>query len=77
MPEVAVPPLDKPENYIQIIDQMGYFEVTSFSEEDINKTEQYKARESANLSQSAFENYDDYLKSLDMYAAISEFEPIL
>lgn len=76
MPEVAVPPLDKPENYIQIIDQMGYFEVTSFSEEDINKTEQYKARESANLSQSAFENYDDYLKSLDMYAAISEFEPI-
>ena len=73
---IAVPEIDKAENYIKIIDRSGFFEVTNFSEDDIKRNEMYAANaERAKLNRS-FENYEDYLLSLDMNAQIKEFENI-
>lgn len=76
LPEVATPKIDAPENYVRIIDHSGYFEVTTLSSEDMEKTDQYRARASANASSASFENYEEYLESLEMKAVVTEFEPI-
>ena len=75
-PMVSVPQMDGPENYIKILDNNGYFETTVFSNEDIQKTESYRARATAIHEKSKYFNYDEYLKSLEMRAAVTEFEPI-
>ncbi len=73
---IAVPEIDKAENYIKIIDKSGFFEITNFSDDDIKRNDMYTANaERAKLNKS-FENYEDYLLSLDMKAEIKEFENI-
>ena len=37
LPSVAVPKMDAAENYIKILDHSGYFEVTTLSDEDMNR----------------------------------------
>lgn len=76
IPEVSVLEMDKVENFIKAIDHSGYFEVTAISKEDMDKTEQYRARAEIKTAQEAFSNYEEYLKSLKMEAVITEFEPI-
>jgi len=76
LPEVAVPKISGAENFIREIDRLGYFEVTSISSEDLSKTDQYKARAVAKSAQGAFADYSEYLKSLEMKAVLTEFEPI-
>ncbi len=73
---IAVPEVDTPENYIQIIDRNGYFEMTNFSQEDLKKNELYKDNAKRSQMMSTFDNYDDYLKSLQMKAEICSFKPI-
>lgn len=72
--EVAVPLMDKAENYIKVLDHSGYFETTVLSEEDLNKTKQYQARTAAGKSAAAFADYGEYLESLEMTAVINSFE---
>ncbi|SEQ40592.1 HAD-IIIC family phosphatase [Butyrivibrio sp. TB] len=76
LPAVAVPDMDVAENYIKILDESGYFETTTITEDDLSKTSQYKARAQAKKEQAVYENYDDYLKSLEMKAVVTEFDPI-
>lgn len=76
IPEVSVPRVESVENYIEVLDHSGYFEVTSLSSEDLSKTAQYHARSMAQSAQLAFKDYGDYLLSLEMKAVITEFEPI-
>ena len=73
---IAIPEIDIPENYIRIIDHNGYFEVTNFSDEDLEKNKLYKDNEKRNKLMENFENYNDYLLSLNMKAEISSFKPI-
>lgn len=73
---ISVPNLDKAENYIQILDHCSYFEVTSLSSEDKNKTNLYKAKAAAAKAQLTFPDYASYLDSLNMRAIISEFRPL-
>ena len=73
---VSIPEMTTPENYINIIDKSGFFEVTSISKEDLNKNEMYKENAKRNEMLNSFSNYDDYLKSLNMKAKIKPFEPI-
>ncbi len=73
---IAVPNIDIPENYIRNIDHNGYFEVTNFSSEDLKKSELYKDNAKRSQIMSTFDNYDDYLKSLNMKAEITSFKPI-
>ncbi len=73
---VQSPSLENPENYIKIIDRSGFFEVTSFSDDDINRNAMYKANAQRVKVSKKFENYDDYLLSLEMTAEIEEFKSI-
>lgn len=71
---VAVPEVDVPEHYINILDKSGFFEVTTISKDDLKKTEMYKENAKRNEMLNSFDNYDDYLKSLKMKATIKPFE---
>lgn len=73
---VAVPVMDRVENYIRVLDRNGYFEVTSLSNDDLSRTAMYQANQKRIKLESSVENYDDFLKSLKMKAVIRNFEPI-
>ena len=73
---MAIPEMDKVENYIRAVDRNGYFEVTSLSADDLTRVEMYKANAKRVQLQENAESYEDFLKSLNMKAVIREFEPI-
>jgi len=73
---VKAPTMDGVENYIQTLDRSGFFEVTTFSEDDIKRNDMYKANVQRASQQAAFENYEDYLLSLEMDAVIDDFIPM-
>lgn len=64
------------EQYIKEIDRNGFFEVTALSKDDLVKNDMYKANMERVKLKQTFENYDDYLRSLDMTAIIKPFEPV-
>lgn len=74
--DILAPNIDKIENYIQIIDRLGAFEVTTFSEDDSNRNKMYVAEKKRKQEMDHFMDYDDYLKSLEMHAEIHPFNPI-
>ena len=76
LPEVATPIMEGAENYIKILDHCGYFEVTSLSKEDLNKTEMYHARLEAHKAVATFADYGEYLDSLQMKGVLDDFKPI-
>lgn len=73
---VAVPKIMNVEDYIRIIDHNNYFEITNFSNEDLNKTKLYKSNIMRNEIIKKYDNYFDYLKSLNMVAEIEPFKKL-
>lgn len=70
---VGIVPLTNPEEYTKLLDRSGYFEATAISADDKKRNEMYKQNlERQQLSQS-FSDYNDYLKSLEMYCDIGNF----
>ena len=76
VPGVAVPEIGTPEQYIKVLDHAGFFEVTSLSEDDRNRSEMYKANIEREKQQQNFGDYKEYLLSLEMKGTIKAFEPI-
>ena len=76
LPMVATPQMNEVYRYIQTIDHSNFFEVISISKDDLKKNEMYKENAQRTELLESFDNYDDYLKSLDMTAEIEEFKPI-
>ena len=76
IPGVAVPAMDGVENYIVNLDRSGFFEVTNFSADDLNRNEMYKANAERAAQQAAFGDYSEYLRSLEMTAIIDDFLPV-
>lgn len=76
IPNCAVPELDLVEDYIRIIDRNGYFEVTSFSEDDAKRSVMYQENAKRARAQTAFTDYGEYLKSLQMQGTIKAFESV-
>lgn len=76
LPNVAVPEMLAPENYIKTIDRSGFFEVTTFSKDDLSRNKMYKDNIERKIIQNSFENYADYLLSLEMRVEIKPFEDI-
>lgn len=73
----AVPELgDQPEYFIRAIDRMGYFEATELSADDAARTEMYRQNAARSRLESAFKDYGDYLRSLEMRAEIQPFAPL-
>lgn len=75
VPGVAVPEMDTVEHYIRIIDKSGFFEVTTLSSDDLKRNEMYQENAKRSELMSAFSNYEDYLKSLEMKGEIQSFIP--
>ena len=73
---VRAPKIGEAHNYIQTIDRSGFFEVTNLSKDDLNRNEMYKENVKRAKLQASFENYEDYLLSLEMVGTIKCFEPI-
>ena len=73
---VRAPEIVEAHNYIQTIDRSGFFEVTNLSKDDLNRNEMYKENVKRAKLQASFENYEDYLLSLEMVGTIKRFEPI-
>ncbi len=73
---VSVPEINSVEEYIRVLDRSGFFDITTFSDDDLKRNEMYKANAQRAMQQAAFGNYTDYLLSLDMKAEICDFTPM-
>ena len=76
VPETVAPVIGNPEDYIRILDHSGFFEVTKLSEDDRKRNEMYKANSMRKKQEQSFEDYKEYLKSLEMKAFIAPFEAV-
>lgn len=77
LPEVEVPEIgDDVLEYINYVDQNGFFEIISFSKEDLERTKYYEDNKERENIKSQFKNYADFLKSLEMVAEIDFAKPI-
>ncbi len=75
IPEITVPELpEDPALYLSFLKSLNLFETASYSENDKDRTKQYQAEVGRTTLQSNFENFDDYLKSLEMVATVHPFE---
>ncbi len=73
----AVKVIELPENpsfYITALDQSGYFEVVSLTDDDLNRSSQYLDNLKRDQLKMQFSDYEEYLSSLCMKASISEFD---
>ena len=73
LPKVAVPEMDSPYTYARVLDRNGFFETTTFSEDDVKRNAMYKANADRAVLQQSFADYTEYLLSLDMKADILPF----
>lgn len=70
VPEFPLQPYDLPVFFQALVER--YFRVYSVTDEDRNKTEQYKANARRARFQRSFVDYDAYLESLDIKITIEE-----
>ncbi|HAN21239.1 MAG: HAD family hydrolase [Clostridiales bacterium GWF2_36_10] len=73
---IAVPEMVNPEEYIRTLDKNAYFEVTSFSQDDLKRNEMYMANASRAVLMQDFTDYREYLLGLDMHGEIQGFIPV-
>ena len=71
---ISVPEFDIVESYRKILGNSGFFEITTFSEEDIKRNEMYKQNLSRMNYESDFIDYNEYLKALNMNLTIMGFK---
>ncbi len=76
LPDTAVVAFDSVEECMLALDRCGYFEVTTFSEDDRSRNEMYRANAQRQAAQQKFESYKDFLLSLAMKAEIRDFDSV-
>lgn len=76
LPGVVAPDIGSVQNYIHVIDRSGFFETTIMSADDIKRNQMYKDNVERAQLEAKFENYTDYLLSLDMKGTIKSFESV-
>jgi FkbH-like protein len=76
LPDVIVPELpEDPADYVKALMALNLFETSSFSREDVVRSQLYKQEADRRELQKSFTSIDDYLKSLDMVIEVSRFSP--
>lgn len=74
LPTIAVPNVgNNVLDFIDYIEQNGYFSIASLSDDDINRIKFYSENQKRAKEQTEFRNYDDFLSSLLMKAEIKSF----
>lgn len=76
LPEAEVVDFDSPEECIKALDKLGFFEVTTLSEDDAKRSEMYRANAERASLEKKFSNYKEFLQSLEMKAQIKDFDEI-
>lgn len=76
LPEVQAPDIGGVEHYIQILDHSGFFEITQFSKDDLSRNAMYQENAKRHQLEMSFENYEEYLLSLEMKGEIAPFAPM-
>lgn len=77
LPDVWVPEItDDPASYVEILNDMRYFELISFESEDTKRADLYTSNQKRQESRQSFANLDAYLDSLEMVATISSTDGI-
>ena len=76
MPEVAVVEENDPCEFARYIDHAGFFETTEITQDDLDRSKMYADNIKRSQYLEKFEDYSEYLKSLEMQAEIREFDPI-
>jgi len=66
LPQVAVIEGSAPDQFMEAMDQSGFFETMTVSTEDLNRTALYSQIQKSSLENVGFEDYNKYLKSLSM-----------
>lgn len=73
---VCAPEIGNVENYIRVIDRSGFFEVTNISKDDLKRNEMYQENVQRAKLEASYDNYEEYLLSLEMKGTIRSFEPV-
>ena len=76
LPQTATIELSSVGDAMYALSRGGFFEVTSLSGDDLKRTEMYAANAKRAAQAKSFSSYKDYLLSLEMFAEISDFEPV-
>ena len=76
LPEVAVPEVDAADifSYIRAIENAGYFETVTISEDDLKRNKTYQENLQRRTLENSAKTYDEFLKSLEMRAEIDSFK---
>lgn len=75
IPDITVPEIpEDPASYLTYLKSLNLFETASYSENDKDRTKQYQAEVGRTTMQNNFEDFNEYLKSLDMVAKANKFE---
>lgn len=74
-PELTVPDLpEDPAQYVGYLKSLNLFETASFSDEDVGRTQQYRAEAKRETLKDTARSFQDYLKELEMTAWVKPFE---
>lgn len=76
LPAVSVINLENVQQAMYSLSRSGFFEVTSISADDLKRNEMYISNAKRIAQQNSFENYEEFLLSLDMNAVIEDFRPV-
>jgi FkbH-like protein len=75
LPQVKIVGLsDDPAEYPQLLDQSGFFEITTLSNEDMQRTEQYQVNIKRKQLYESATDFKTYLASLEQKSVIRPFE---
>lgn len=76
LPEVTVPEMpEDPAEYVDFLRRENLFGTVSFSDEDLIRTDRYRAESERTAFAATVSDYGDYLAGLDMKACARSFEP--
>ena len=75
IPQITVPELpEDPALYLDYLYELNLFETVSYSDADVQRTEQYQKEAERTIFQESFTNEDDFLKSLNMISDTKPFD---
>jgi FkbH-like protein len=75
-PGVIVPDLpEDPADYVRAISELNLFETTTFSAEDLQRSELYRMEALRQSEQASFGSLGEFLRSLKMQMSLARFDP--
>lgn len=75
IPDITVPEMpEDPSEYVDYLRSLNLFETASYSDEDLIRTDQYRAEVNRVELQTNYASLDDYLQDLNMIAEINNFD---